>query len=219
MTRSPLRTLALAGLAALSAPAAHAAGDFAACFSLKPGTVFYMQDSKIEIARERFGQRDAIAVIQTDEGVRSKQLYSADGRSHYGSVRYGIAAFGGDPDAPIMTDAYDPAPQFPAKASPGGSFKIAGRGQRTQHGLEGGDEVEEIAYEGFSDFTFVGFEDLSLEVDGKPRTFAGTCRLKAGEGDTSLERWYAPGFGMIQFQRYSGDSVVYSRSLSRVEKE
>lgn len=70
-----------------------------------------------------------------------------------------------------------------------------------------------------ADYTFVGYEDLDVEIDFKPRTFANTCHLATTFEDGRAEVWYAPGFGRIKFQRYSGDSLLMSDEISSIVNE
>jgi hypothetical protein len=212
---NPTRIRIALGLALVAVPVAQAA-DFAACFSLKPGLAYEMNDSKIRIVRERFGDRDAIALVTSGSGVKTSTYYDPDGRALLGSVQYGIAALGGDASAPVITERYTQTPEFPAKAKPGDKFKLHGAGKRTLHNE---DSVEDLNYPGFSDFTFVGFEDLELPVDFTPRTFSGTCHLKAGDAESSAEFWYAPGFGLIKFVRYQGKETFFSQQLESIATE
>lgn len=219
MPPARLRAARCLAILAIAAPAAHAAqaGDFAACFSLKPGVSYLMDDTKIQIVRERFGERDAIAVISAGSGVRSATFYDASGRGRLGDIQYGIAEWGGDPKTAVITETYSQPLLFPAQATPGGKFKLSGGiGQRNVHSEQ---EVTELTYQGFTDYTFVGFEDLELKVDYKPRTFAGTCHLRAEVDDGHAEFWYAPGFGMIQFKRYTVSGLLLAQALESVISE
>lgn len=210
---NPLRTaIALSFVvAATAAQAAHAA-DFAACFTLKPGVAYMIDDDKIRISRERFGDREAIAMISS-AGVPTTTYYDPSGRALLGSVQYGIA---GDANAPVVTERYAQTPEFPATAKPGAKFKLQGKGQRTLHG-EG--TVENLEYPGFDHFTFVGFEDLELPVDFKKRKFPGTCRLKAQEDGLVAEFWYAPGFGRVKFVRYQNGEAQITLQLDSILSE
>ncbi|MGO4261124.1 hypothetical protein [Lysobacter sp. TAB13] len=215
MTTLRIRAALSLAIASIAAPAAHAA-DFAACFSLKPGAAYEMDDSKIRVVRERFGDRDAIALVSSGSGVKTSTYYDPSGRALLGSVQYGIAALGGNAAAPVITERYTQTPEFPAKAKPGDKFKLRGAGKRTLHN---DDSVEDLNYPGFSDFTFIGFEDLELSVDFTPRTFSGTCHLKAGDAEHSAEFWYAPGFGLIKFVRFQGKEAFFSQQLESITAE
>ena len=205
-------TLAL-GLSALAAPA-FAAADFAACFTLTPGVSWSNGQETITIAKAPFaGNDDAVSVTTSGGGISSAEFFDRSGRQQLGKIRYGIAAWGADGAAPVMTDTYSPAPTFPATAKPGERFTLTGKGERTNHAQE---TVSPLEYEGFADYTFVGFEDLEVEIGFQPRTFANTCHLTATFEEGRAEVWYAPGFGRIKFQRYSGDMLLMSDEISQI---
>lgn len=165
--------------------------------------------------RDRFGDREAIAQVSS-AGLRTTTYYDPGGRALLGKVQYGIAAWGADPDAPVITERYAQTPEFPATAKPGGTFKKHGHGQRTLHN-EG--TVEDLAYPGFSEYTFVGFDDLALPVNFATRIFPNTCHLKAREGEAAAEFWYAPGFGLVKFVRYEGDKPLMTLQLDSILSE
>lgn len=208
-------TLAL-GLAALSAPAI-AAADFAACFSLTPGVSWSNGDDTITNAADRFAGQDVISVTTRGGGLARATFHDRSGRQYLGEVDYAVPSLGNNnSDAPLTTERYQPAPTFPASAVPGSRFKLVGHGQRTAHG---GDTVTPIAYEGFSDYTFVGFEDLAVEIDYQPRTFKDTCHLRARIEGGHIDAWHAPGFGRIKFQRYDGDNLLMGEEIETILQE
>jgi hypothetical protein len=211
----PRLTLALSLALAAAAPAAQA-GDFAACFSLKPGVAYDAGRDSVRIVRERFGERDAIAVVSSGDGVKTATYYDPSGRALLGSVQYGIADWGGDASKPAITERYAQTPQFPASAKPGAKFRLSGAGQRITHN-DGASQ--DIQYDGFDDYVFVGFEDLELPVDFEPRKFPGTCHLKAGDAENSAEFWYAPGFGRVKFVRYMGKEPLMTLQLDSIKSE
>lgn len=214
MSSALLRTTLALGLSALTAPA-FAAADFAACFTLTPGTTWSNGDETISIAAAPFGTHaDAIGVTTSAGGVRSTEFFDASGRQQLGKIRYGIAALGADASAPIMTDTYTTVPAFPATATPGQKITLTGKGERVNHAQ---DTVTPLDYEGFGDYTFVGFEDLEVEIAYQPRTFANTCHLTATFEDGRAEVWYAPGLGRIKFERYSGDMLLIGDEIQSIE--
>lgn len=210
-----LRSALAVGLAALSCPA-FAAADFATCFTLTPGVSWSNADETITIAATTFAGQDAITVTNAGGGVSSATVHDRSGRQQLGTLRYGISAWGGDASAPVMTDTYKPAPTFPQNAKPGERFQYTGQGERTNH-AEG--STAPLAFDGFSDYTFVGFENLEVEIDYQPRTFADTCHLSATGDGNRIEVWYAPGFGRIKFQRYSGDSLLIGDEIESIQAE
>ncbi|MDX3936784.1 hypothetical protein [Stenotrophomonas sp.] len=114
-----------------------------------------------------------------------------------------------------MTDVFKPAPTFPANAKPGERFEVNGKGERTNHAE---DTVEAIDYDGFSDYIFVGFEDVDAEVGGQPRTFKDTCQVTATFEDSRIEAWYAAGFGRIRFERYMGSDLLMRDEIKSIEE-
>lgn len=215
MSTQLLRAAFVLSAVAIASPAS-AAADFAACFSLKPGVSFGAERTTVSIDKAKFMGQDAIAVTQSEGGVSSASFYDASGRKLLGNVRYGISAMGGDAKVPVMTESYSKAPEFPAKAAPGAKFQLSGSGKLENHAAETSTALE---YEGFSDYTFVGFEDLPTQIDYKERTFKNTCHLRAEFEGGRMEAWYAPGFGRVQFERYSGDSLLMSESIDSIIQE
>lgn len=212
----PMRRTFLAfGLAALSAPAL-AAPDFAACFTLTPGLSWSNGNETLTIEKAPFAGQQAIKVHTAGGGVGSASFHDASGRRLLGQERYGISAWGGDASAPVMTDTYNPSPTFPQSAKPGDRFALTGTGERTNHNEE---TVEPLDYDGFSDYTFAGFEDLEVEIDGQPRTFKDTCHVTATFEDNRIEAWYAAGFGRIRFERYMGSELLMRDEIESIENE
>ncbi|MEG2805765.1 hypothetical protein [Stenotrophomonas sp.] len=214
MSPRALRSTLFLGLAALSAPAY--AADFAACFTLTPGLSWSNGDETLTIDKARFTGQDAIRVTSAGGGIGTASYYDASGRQFLGQERYGIAAWGGDASRPVMTETYNPAPTFPAQATPGARFVVDGKGERTHHVEE---TVEPLAYEGFSDYTFVGFEDVQVEIGGAARTFKDTCHVSATFEDNRMEAWYAAGFGRIRFERYLGDDLLMRNEIEAIHAE
>ena len=124
-----------------------------------------------------------------------------------------MAAFGGDANAPLMTESFSKAPEYPADAAPGAKFTLTGTGTLENHATE---TVVPHEYEGFGTYTFVGFENLETKVNNKERIFENTCHLSAEFEDGRMEAWYAPGFGRVKFKRYSGDSLLMSETIDSV---
>lgn len=215
MSTQLLRAAFVLSAVAIASPAS-AAADFAACFSLKPGVSFGAERTTVSIDKAKFMGQDAIAVTQSEGGVSSASFYDATGRKLLGNVRYGISAMGGNAKSPVTTESYSKAPEFPSKAAPGAKFQLSGSGKLENHADETSTPLE---YEGFSDYTFVGFEDLSTKIDYKERTFKDTCHLSAEFEGGRMEAWYAPGFGRVQFERYSGDSLLMSESIDSIIQE
>lgn len=209
-------TLLAASLVALSLPVAASAADFAACFTLDPAVAWTTGPDTIQNSEATFGGEPAVAVVTSGGGLSRAQVRDASGRSLLAVLHYGIAAWGGDPSQPRMTDTFDPAPSFPATATPGQKFSLTGTGTRENHAEETEAAIE---YDGFSDYTFVGFEDLVVDIAGSPRTFAQTCHLRADVEGGRVEEWYAAGFGRIKFVRYSGDSVLFSDEIETIASE
>ncbi|MFI8719561.1 hypothetical protein ACIGHF_16970 [Stenotrophomonas sp. NPDC077464] len=209
-----LRTTLALGLSALAAPAF--AADFAACFTLTPGLRWSTSDETLTIENAAFNRAPAMKVSSAGGGVGRASFFDASGRMLLGEERYGIAAWNGDAAAPVMTDAFDPMPTFPQTAAPGEQFHVNGKGTRTHHG-EG--TVSDIDYDGFNDYTFVGFENVDATVDGKPRTFDGTCHLTARFEDNRMEVWYAAGFGRIKFERYMGEELLMRDEIEAIHAD
>ncbi len=214
MSPFALRSALALGLAALSAPAL--AGDFASCFALTPGLSWSNGDETLTIEKAVFAGQDAIRVNSAGGGVGTASYYDASGRQFLGQERFGISAWGGDASKPVMTDIFKPAPTFPASARPGDRFELAGKGQRTHHVEE---TVEPLDYDGFSDYTFVGFEDVEAEVGFQPRTFKDTCHVTATFEDNRIEAWYAAGFGRIKFERYVGNELLMRDEIESIDAE
>lgn len=206
-------TLALA-LSALAAPAF--AADFATCFTLTPGLRWSTGDETLTIEQATFNGQDAIKVHSAGGGVGTASYYDASGRQLLGQDRYGISAWGGDASQPVMTDAFKPAPTFPANAKPGDRFEVNGSGERTHHVEE---TVTPLDYDGFSDYTFVGFENVEATVDNQPRTFKDTCHVSATFEDNRIEAWYAAGFGRIKFERYMGEELLMRDEIEAIHAD
>ncbi|MBT2768400.1 hypothetical protein J7J08_12200 [Stenotrophomonas sp. ISL-67] len=206
-------TLAL-GLSALAAPAF--ATDFAACFTLTPGVSWSTADETLTIEKAPFNGAPALKVSSAGGGIGRASFFDASGRMLLGEERYGISAWGGDASAPVMTDAFDPAPTFPQRATPGEQFQLNGKGTRTHHVEE---TVTDVDYDGFNHYTFVGFENVEATVDGNPRTFADTCHLRATFEDNRMEAWYAPGFGRIKFERYMGEELLMRDEIEAIHAD
>ncbi len=209
-----LRTTLALGLSALAAPAF--AADFAACFTLTPGLRWSNGDETLTIEQATFNGQDAIKVHSAGGGVGMASYYDASGRQLLGEERYGISAWGGDAAQPVMTDTFKPAPTFPERAKPGERFQLSGQGERTHHVEE---TVTPIDYDGFTDYTFVGFEDVQAEVDNAPRTFKDTCHLTATFEDNRIEAWYAAGFGRIKFERYMGEELLMRDEIEAIHAD
>lgn len=207
-------TLAL-GLSALAAPA-FAAADFAACFTLTPGVSWSNGSETLSISEATVAGQSALAVTTSGGGVSSASVHDSSGRQLLAQIRYGIAAWGGDAAAPVMTDTFDPAPTFPATAKPGDRFTLTGKGERVNHAQ---DTVTDLEFDGLADYTFVGFEDLDVEVGFQPRTFSNVCHLTATVEDGRAEVWYAPGYGRIKFERYSGDTLLMGDEIQTLLSE
>ncbi len=203
-------TLAL-GLAGLSLPAI-AAPEFAACFTLTPGLSWSSSDETLTIEKATFAGQEAIKVSSAGGGVGTASYYDASGRQLLGQERLGISAWGGDASRPVMTDIFKPAPTFPQSAKPGDRFEVNGKGERTNH------VDETVDYDGFNDYTFVGFEDLETEVGDQPRTFKDTCHVTATFEDNRIEAWYAAGFGRIKFERYMGSELLMRDEIESIEQ-
>jgi len=215
MSTALLRTSLALGLAALSAPAL-AAPDFAACFNLTPGLSWSNGDETLTIETASFAGQDASKVHSAGGGVGPASYYDASGRQLLGQDRYGISAWGGDASQPGPPPPKPPPPTSPPSARPGDRFEVNGKGERTHHVEE---TVTPIDYDGFSDYTFVGFEDVQAEIDFQPRTFKNACHLTATFEDNRIEAWYAPGFGRIRFQRYLGDQLLMSDEIESIQAE
>ena len=207
-------TLAFA-LSALAAPA-FAAADFATCFTLTPGLRYSTGDETLTIEKAEFAGQQAIRVQSAGGGVGTAAYYDASGCQLLGQDRYGISAWGGDASRPVMTDTFKPAPTFPQTARPGERFVVNGSGERTHHVEE---TVEPVDYDGFNDYTFVGFEDVEATVDDQPRTFKDTCHVSATFEDNRMEAWYAPGFGRIKFERYMGEELLMRDEIEAIHAE
>jgi len=215
MSSTLLRTTLALGLSALAAPA-FAAGDFAACFTLTPGVSWSNGSETLTVSEANVAGQSALAVTTSGGGVSSATVHDRSGRQLLAQIRYGIAAWGGDATAPVMTDTFDPAPTFPATAKPGERFTVTGKGERVDHAQ---DTVTDLEFDGFSDYTFVGFEDLEVKISFQPRIFTSTCHLTATLEDGRAEVWYAPGFGRIKFERYSGDSLLIGDEITTIISE
>ena len=209
-----LRSSLALGLASFALPAL-AAPDFAACFTLTPGMSWSNSDETLTIEKATFAGQNAIKVSSAGGGVGMASYYDASGRQLLGQERLGISAWGGDASKPVMTDIFKPAPTFPQSAKPGDRFEVNGKGERTNHVDE---TVEPIDYDGFSDYTFVGFEDLETEVGDQPRTFKDTCHVTATFEDNRIEAWYAAGFGRIKFERYMGSELLMRDEIESIEQ-
>lgn len=212
MSSLAFRSTLFLGLAALSAPAC--AADFGACFTLTPGLTWSTADATLTIEKATFAGKEAIKVNSAGGGIGTASYFDASGRAFLGEERYGISAWGGEAGTPVMTDAFNPPPTFPATAKPGDRFQYTGKGERTHHVEE---TVEPLDFEGFSDYTFVGFEDVDVEVDGQPRTFKATCHVSASFEDNRMEGWYAPGFGRIRFERYMGNELLMRDEIESID--
>ncbi|MET4680111.1 hypothetical protein [Stenotrophomonas rhizophila] len=210
-----LRSALALGLAGLSLPAL-AAPEFATCFTLTPGLSWSTSDETLTIEKATFAGQQAIKVNSAGGGVGSASYYDASGRQLLGQERLGMSAWGGDGAKPVMTDVFKPAPTFPANAKPGDRFEVNGKGERTNHAE---DTVEPIDYDGFSDYTFVGFEDVEAEVGYQPRTFKDTCHVTATFEDSRIEAWYAAGFGRIRFERYMGNELLMRDEIESIDAE
>lgn len=212
MSLSAFRSTFFLGLAALSAPAG--AADFAACFTLTPGLSWSTADETLTIEQATFAGQPAMKVNSAGGGIGTASYYDVSGRQFLGQDRYGISAWGGDASKPVMTDTFKPAPTFPQTAKPGDRFQYTGKGERTHHVEE---TVEPLDFDGFSDYTFVGFEDVDVEIDGQPRTFKDTCHLSATFEDNRIEGWYAAGFGRIKFERYMGKELFMRDEIESID--
>ena len=208
MTSTLLRSTLAMALSAISLPAA-AAPDFAACFTLTPGLSWSNADETLTIEKVTFAGQNAIKVHSAGGGIGMASFYDPSGRQLLGQERYGMSS-----DGPTRTDVFKPAPTFPQSAKPGERFELTGTGERTNHIEE---TVEPIDYDGFSDYTFVGFEDLETDVGNQPRTFKDTCHVTATFEDNRMEAWYAAGFGRIKFERYMGDELLMHDEIESIE--
>jgi len=208
MTSTLLRSTLAMALAAISLPAA-AAPEFAACFTLTPGLSWSNADETLTIEKVTFAGQNAIKVHSAGGGIGMASFYDPSGRQLLGQERYGMSS-----DGPTRTDVFKPAPTFPQSAKPGERFELTGTGERTNHIDE---TVEPIDYDGFSDYTFVGFEDLETNVGNQPRTFKDTCHVSATFEDNRIEAWYAAGFGRIKFERYMANELLMHDEIESIE--
>ncbi|KAF1014279.1 MAG: hypothetical protein GAK31_03303 [Stenotrophomonas maltophilia] len=127
------RALFAATLASVATPA-FAAADFATCFRLDPAVSWSAGNESTQITPATFGDTPALAVVTSGAGLTKANLYDISGRRLLGTVHYGMAAWGAEGSEPMMTDHYDPAPTFPATATPGQRFTVTGKGSRIHHG-------------------------------------------------------------------------------------
>lgn len=209
MSSAPLRSLLALALAGVSLPAL-AAPDFAACFSLTPGLSWSNADETLTIEKTTFAGQSAIRIHSAGGGIGMATFHDLSGRQLLGQARYGMSS-----DGPTRTDAFKPAPTFPLSARPGDRFELTGTGERTHHIDE---TVEPVDYDGFSDYTFVGFEDVEANVDNQPRTFKDTCHVTATFEDNRIEAWYAAGFGRIKFERYMGNELLMQDQIESIQR-
>lgn len=203
-----LRSTLAMGLAGLSLPAI-AAPEFAACFTLTPGLSWSNADETLTIEKVTFAGQNAIKMHSAGGGIGMATFHDISGRQLLGQERYSMSS-----DGPTRTDTFKPAPTFPQSAKPGDRFELTGAGERTNHVDE---TVEPVDYDGFSDYTFVGFEDIDADVDNQPRTFKDTCHVTATFEDSRIEAWYAAGFGRIKFERYMGNELLMQDQIESIE--
>jgi hypothetical protein len=215
MSPALLRSTLALGLSLLVAPA-FAAADFATCFTLTPGLRWSTGDETLTIEKASFNGQDAIKVHSAGGGVGMASYFDPSGRQLLGQDRYGISAWGGDASLPVMTDTFKPAPTFPQSAKPGERFVVNGSGERTHHVEE---TVEPVDYDGFNDYTFVGFENVEATVDNAPRTFKDACHVTATFEDNRIEAWYAAGFGRIKFERYMGEDLLMRDEIEAIHAD
>lgn len=210
----PVGRAALALALGVVSAQALAAPAFSACFALEPGvsysTGWGSLASTYTITNAQFMGEEVLAVVLSGGGTRSAAFYDPSGMAHLGNVEYGIAGWGGDPDAVVLAEVYSEPPRFPSQAEPGDRFTLSGKGERIRYA---DDSVEPIEYQGFAHYTFIGFEDLVLEVDSAEHQFENTCHLKAVTENGYAEMWYAPGLGRIKFQRYESGGLLFSEQI------
>lgn len=210
-----LRSLLAFCSTGVSLPAV-AAPDFAACFTLTPGLSWSNGEETVVHSTDSFAGRDVISVTASGAGFPRATFHDRSGRQLLGEVEYNFPSLGnGNNDAPASIDVYISAPSFPPNATPGERFMLAGRGERTVP-AEG--TVSPIKYDGAADYTFMGFETLTVNIGDTLRTFKDTCHLSARIEGGRVEAWYAAGFGRIKYQQYRGNELLMQDQITAINE-
>ncbi|WP_318366380.1 hypothetical protein [Enterobacter sp.] len=196
---------------ALTAPV-FAAPSFSDCFPLKADVSYQMGDSVVSTAKIDINGKPAIQMDTVNGNIRNTLIYDMSGRKLLRSVNWSMS----DRNTPDVTVDWTTAPTHPEQVAPGQSFKLSGKG--TQITASTGERTE-IDFDGYSHYTFVGFEDLPLDIDGKERVFKNVCHLRVKEEGKTIETWHAAGFGQIKFKYYEGEMLMLAEEMSEIFEE
>jgi len=215
MKTPPLRFLG-AFLCCSLTPAAYAAPLFSDCFTLKPNVTWETERSTVTAAEIDYHGQPAIQVDTLSDGMRASLIYDRSGRKILGAIEWGVAAFGGNPDVPDKTLRWTTSPTYPAQISAGERFTLTGKGVQTTR--DPADE-QNIDYPGYPDYLFVGFEDLTINIDGVDRTFHNVCHIRAEEEGKKMESWFAPKLGQIRLKFYQDNQLIMAEEITRIVQE
>jgi len=204
------------GAASAPAQAAAPSPTFAACFTLEPNVSYHMaKNSAISIAQGSFNGQPAIAFTTQADGVKSSEYYDSTGRKMLGTVTYGIAAFGGDPNKADTTETYAQPKEFPEDAKPGAHF-VVNVPQLTKIVHASNEKSSEPA--STIDYTFVGFEQIPIDSDAegsdKNEKIPNACHLQQTVEGKVVDTWYAPGLGAIKFKITQGGEVFMRDAIT-----
>lgn len=171
------------------------------CFKLEVNKKYILNDSDqthVKISSVTFNNQKALAVTRQVEGARHDKIYDVTGRTELGSLNYGIAAWGTDPNSvTIRTINQAPLPQYPSNLKPNQKFKLTYHS--ITHSLVNGEKSESS---NIIETEFKGFENLNfLDNTNKPLTLKNTCHFYTKVEDGSIDEWFAEGYGTVKFIR------------------
>lgn len=179
------------------------------CFKLDINKKYTLNDSdqtNVQILPVTFNNQKAIAVVRQVEGVRHDQIYDLTGRTELGSLDYGIAALGTDPNSVIIsTTNQNPLPQYPSNLKPNQKFKLT-YNIITDSAMSG----EKSESSNTVETEFKGFENLNfLDNENKPLALKNTCHFFTKVEDGTLDEWFAEGYGRVKFIRKMENGDIF----------
>jgi hypothetical protein len=181
------------------------------CFKLEANKQFTLNNSdetEIQIIPTMFNDQNAIAIVRQGAGVRTDYIYDLTGRTMLANLDYGIAALGSNPNDVLVKTTYQPPlPTFPSNLKPHQKFQMTYNAV-IESQLDNTDKSENNKT---VDIEFVGFENLSL-IDNNNNTlkFNNACHFVSQIGDSTLDEWYAEGYGQIKYIKRKANGEVKS---------
>ena len=215
---------------------AEDAASLSTCFKTEPMTIYTTQKG-LEVHLMRAVDRGNGALDFMDHDPSGKTAVAVRGLIHPNKQRwiYEVRDLSGlqirsfiehqlaDDDRQgeetVTTETYsEPWPVYPTQVRTGGRFMVQGQGVLVVNE----EDPKPIHYQDrhVGDYTFVGFEDLKLTLQGKKKTFSNTCHFKAKGPERLYDYWFAPGLDVIKTEiRDSTGKLVFEDKIATLPRK